>query len=391
MKLVKLNTRDLFNNSIIELLEEYRLEDTRARLEDWLRKMNIMSDSLTYIMFRQAIRLCNSIVTQIENNAPLKEKVEKILSTVSAEFSRGLSDSLARIYISQLAQRLHTLSVKRSEKQLRGLLSLKSVLQNTLIEEYARKYRKQNIGSADYLIGKLDILEEDETEWTIFMLKLTDSYHIETLDTLLYLFTSYRFDKTKFFEQYSKAEDEEAKEKVVEELVEDARKRQAIEDEKIERARSDLTRLMKETIDKAFALYSHNPATELSNRWGRLCEIMLYAILFKNDVLFSFNAHLNPNVVGQDGVINEFDSIVLSDDGRLVFNEVTNRKELGDKLEKCSTLIRKLPAIEIMGLDEGEIEVWIIHSMHIKRDHDLPLPSNMRMMSFPEFAELCSG
>ncbi len=141
----------------------------------------------------------------------------------------------------------------------------------------------------------------------------------------------------------------------------------------------------------ALSLYSHNPATELSNRWGRLCEIMLYAILFKNDVLFSFNAHLNPNVVGQDGVIYEFDSIVLSDDGRLVFNEVTNRKELGDKLGKCLTLLRRLREIGIVGLDEGEIEVWTIHSMHIKRDHDLPLPSNVRMMSFPEFAELCSG
>ncbi|MEM0482923.1 MAG: hypothetical protein QXM16_08610 [Nitrososphaerota archaeon] len=388
MKLVKLNTRDLFNNSIIELLEEYRLEDTRARLEDWLRKMDIMSDSLTYIMFRQAIRLCNSIVTQIENNAPLKEKVENILSTVSAEFSRSLSELLARTYISQLAQRLHTFGVGRGEEQLKHLLSLKSVLQNTLIEGYAREYRKQNMGSADYLIGKLDTLKEDETEWTLFMLKSMDSHHIETLDTLLYLFTSYRFDKTKFFEQYSKAKGEEAKEKVVEELVEDARKRQAIEDEKIECDRSDLTGLMKETIDMAFSLYSHNPATELSNKWGRLCEIMLYAILFKNDVLFSFNALLNPNVVGQEGMINEFDSIVLSEDGGLVFIEVTNRKELGDKLGKCLTLLQRLPEIGIVGLDEGDVKVWIIHSMYNK--HDRPPPSNVSMMSFPELAKLCS-
>ncbi|MEM2038606.1 MAG: hypothetical protein QXW60_06680 [Nitrososphaerota archaeon] len=90
-------------------------------------------------------------------------------------------------------------------------------------------------------------------------------------------------------------------------------------------------------------------------------------------------------------MINEFDAIVLSEDGRLVFNEVTNRKELGDKLGKCLTLLRRLREIGIVGLDEGEIEVWTIHSMHIKRDHVLPLPSNVRMMSFPEFAELCSG
>ncbi|MEM2373503.1 MAG: hypothetical protein QXI11_03585 [Thermoproteota archaeon] len=405
-KLLKCRTKDLIENSILELVTQQSLDELHRELVNNLENehFNNLKDIYAYFLSSLLFNKLNHLskLSVDTDHDKLSERiiplVRKIIGNVWSYILKScILKQLTYTYTLKLINELQKLSEVSNDKQLEYLLDLRCSLHNLLIECYVKnRYRiaikESEIGDLvpeDLIISIQKQLCDEDIKIISLAYQLVNNYTAEDLDTFLYIFTDYKFDDndpTDLINKFLKSEENDPEvDRAIEKLINDAKKRRKIQHNELSKKKEEtIITLTKKTIKTFNETFPSNTATMLREEWGKFCERIAQAILLKYDVIYCMNAYLNPKIVKSGGIPNEVDGIALLDHGdKLLFIDVTFGQDLSDKVRKYGKLLEKLREHDV------DMVAWIIRSMHVEFNESLP--ENLEIVTLSEFERCCKA
>ncbi|MEM2910440.1 MAG: hypothetical protein QXO01_05190 [Nitrososphaerota archaeon] len=282
--------------------------------------------------------------------------IEKSFLNTLHGLHKDITDHLLVIYIGKLIEKLFSKLKSRTE----DMLLVKCILQNLLISKYVERFM---IGDKSLILNVESDLDDTCYKLITFAYELISEYNLCDLSYLLYLFTDYDFAKPKenYLNSYFIAKrdsNNEKRKEAIQKLIIDAQNR-CKSSTQYDVHMDALISLLMKVVDKFNEeIAPENTASNLKSLWGRLCECAMWAILLKHEVLFSFNAYLNPNIY--DGKVHdkigEFDGLIIPErDDELIFVDVTFSKNIDEKIRKCKKFFNAIS-------NYVSASVWIVCS-----------------------------